>query len=222
MNHKIVVALFFTSLLISCADEKVEPEYPAISQAELDDFLSKETIFLNFTNTNWSFSIDDMQVSGINCFIHYPVQDTIALSSSLVNPDGRYFSLHADVVPFNDDTDVLTKHFSIGDKTLESCFDGYTISMNDPTRPNSILELHRIKVVKTSLSTQLYWNYERKIKVWFLLDFNIKDTDSGKVVEKIRNAKFITEFFVIDFSTEPLILGQTPYDKIIAPETIVE
>lgn len=217
MIHKILAVLTFFSLLTSCSDEKVEPEYPTISKAELDNFLSKETILLNFANTYWSFSIGDMQASGSNFFINCPVNDTIALASGLVNPDGRYFSLNAGVVPFNDDIDVLTKHFSIGEKTVRSCCDGYNVFMNDPNRPNLIIELLRIKIVKVSLNTQLYWNYERKIKVWYLMDFNIKDNSSGAVVEKIRNAKYINEFFLIDFSREQLNSGRIRYDKISTP-----
>ena len=216
MTHKILAVLTFFSLLASCSDEKVEPEYPAISKTELDNFLSKETILLNFANTQWSFSIGDMQASGSNFFINCPVKDTIALGSGLVNPDGRYFSLNAGVVPYNDDIDLLTKHFSIGEKTVRSCCDGYNVFINDTTRPNSTIELLRIKVVKASLNTQLYWNYERKIKVWFLMDFNIRDS-SGTKVEKIRNAQYINEFFLIDFSREQLSSGRIRYDRISTP-----
>jgi hypothetical protein len=216
MNHKVLVVLTFFSLLASCSDEKIEPEYPTITQGELNSFLSRETIFLNFGNTNWTFSIGDMQASASNFFINCPVQDTIALTSGLVNPDGRYFSLNADVVQFNDDIDVLTKHFSIGDKTVANCCHGYNISLNDPSRPNSTFELLRIKVVKSTLSTQLYWNYERKIKVWFLMDFNIRNNSSG-TVEKIRNAKYINEFFLIDFSREQLNSGRARYQNITTP-----
>ena len=216
MTHKILAVLTFFSLLASCSDEKVEPEYPAISKAELDNFLSKETILLNFAKTQWSFSVGEMQASGSNFFINCPVKDTIALGSGLVNPDGRYFSLNAGVVPYNDDIDLLTKHFSIGEKTVRSCCDGYNVFINDPTRPNSIIKLLRIKVVKTSLNTQLYWNYERKIKVWFLMDFDIMDS-SGSKVEKIRNAQYINEFFLIDFSREQLSSGRIRYDRISTP-----
>jgi hypothetical protein len=216
MIYKILVVLAFFSLLTSCSDEKVEPEFPTISKAELDNFLSRETISLNFTSTYWSFSTGNMQAYGSNCFINCPVKDTIALGSGLVNPDGRYFSLNAGVVPYNDDVDILTKHFSIGDKTVRTCCDGYNVLINDPTRPNSTIELLRIKVVKASLNTQLYWNYERKIKVWFLMDFNIRDS-SGTKVEKIRNAKYINEFFLIDFSREHLNSGRIRYDKISTP-----
>lgn len=216
MTHKILAVLTFFSLLASCSDEKVEPEYPAISKAELDNFLSKETILLNFAKTQWSFSVGEMQASGSNFFINCPVKDTIALGSGLVNPDGRYFSLNAGVVPYNDDIDLLTKHFSIGEKTVRSCCDGYNVFINDPTRPNSTIKLLRIKVVKTSLNTQLYWNYERKIKVWFLMDFDIMDS-SGSKVEKIRNAQYINEFFLIDFSREQLNSGRIRYDKISTP-----
>ena len=217
MNYKILVVVTFFSLLASCSNEKVEPEYPALSKAEQDNFLSRENIFLNFGNTNWSFSIGDMQVYGSNFFINCPVKDTIALTSGLVHPDGRYFSLNADVVPFNDDIDVLTKHFSISDKTVGNCCHGYNISMYDPTRPNSTIELLRIKVVKATLNTQLYWNYERRIKVWFLMDFNIKNNSSGTVVEKVRNAKYINEFFLIDFSREQLNSRRARYDKVTTP-----
>lgn len=158
-----------------------------------------------------------MQASGSNFFINCPVKDTIALGSGLVNPDGRYFFLNAGVVPYNDDIDILTKHFSIGDKAIGSCCDGYNVLINDPNRPSSSVELLKIKIVKVSSNTQLYWNYERKIKVWFLMDFNIKDNSSGAVVEKIRNAKYINEFFLIDFSREQLNSGRIRYDKISTP-----
>lgn len=48
MTNKILAVLTFFSLLASCSDEKVGPEYPAISKTELDNFLSKETIFFKF------------------------------------------------------------------------------------------------------------------------------------------------------------------------------
>lgn len=217
MNCKILVVLTFFTLLISCSDEKIDPEYSTISQAELDTFRSRETILLNFGNIDWRFGIGDMQASASNFFINCPEQDTVALTSGLVNPDGRYFVLNADVVPYNDDNEILTKHFFIGDRTVGSCCDGYNISMNDPNRPNSNIELLRITVVKASLNTELYWNYERKIKVWFLMDFNIRNNSSGAVVEKIRNAKYINEFFLIDFSREQLISGRARYDKITTP-----
>jgi len=217
MVYKILAVLTFFSLLTSCSDEQFEPEYPTISKAELDNFLSRETILLNFSNKHWTFGIADMQASGSNFFINCPVKDTIALASGLVNPDGRYFYLNAGVLPYNDDLNILSKHFSIGNKTVGSGFDGYNIFMNDPNRPNSTIELLRIKVVKVSINTQLYWNYDRKIKVWFLMDFNIKNNSSGTVSGKIRNAKYINEFFVIDFSREQLNSRQARYDRITTP-----
>jgi hypothetical protein len=218
MKHKILVVLIFFSLLASCTDEKNEPEYPTISQAQLDRFLSQKTISLSFDNNVWTMSIDDMQAYASNMFINWPVKDSIALTSGLLgNYDDRHFYLYAGVVPFNDDNDVLTKHFLIGYRTVGSHIDDFNISMYDPNRPNSIIELLRIKVVKVSHNVELYLDYKRKIKVWFLLDFNIKDNSSGIVVEKIRNAKYINEFFLIDFSNEPLNPVQTRYDKITTP-----
>jgi hypothetical protein len=40
----------------------------------------------------------------------------------------------------------------------------------------------------------------------FFLDFDVKENGSGTVVEKIRNAKYINEFFLIDFSDEPFAI----------------
>jgi hypothetical protein len=159
-----------------------------------------------------------MQATGSNSFINWPVKDSIALTSGLLgNYDDRHFYLCAGVVPFNDDIDVLTKHFAIGDKTVGSHIDEYNSSMFDPNRPNLIIEPLKIKVVKVSRSSELFWNYSRKVKVWFLLDFDILEYSSGTVVEKIRNAKYINEFFLIDFNSEPLNPVQTRYDKITAP-----
>lgn len=217
MNYNIFVVLIFFSLLVSCSDEKVEPEepeFPEISKTDLNNFLSRTTIFLHFGNIQWSFDVYDMQGYGSNFFINCADKDTIALTSGLVNPDGRNFYLNAGVVPYNDDVDALTKHFSIGDKTVDNNFAGYNISMNDPKRRNITVELLRIKVIKTSFNTQLYWNYERKIKVWFLMDFNIKDNTSGEVIEKIRNAKYINEFFLMDYGRKELHSGRTSYEKI--------
>lgn len=218
MKHKILVVLIFFSLLASCSDEKDEPEYPTISQAELDNFLSQETICLYFGNTVWKFNIDDMQAIGRNSFINWPVKDSIALISGLLgNYDDRHFYFYAGVVPFNDDIDVLTKHFAIGDKTVGSHIDEYNFSMFDPNKPNLIIVPLRIKVVKVSRRSELYWDCTRKVKVWFLLDFDIKEYGSGTLVEKIRNAKYINEFFLIDYSNEPLNPVQTRYDKITTP-----
>jgi len=209
--------LTFFSLLASCSEEKNDPEYPKLSQAELDDFLSQETIFLNFDNIDWTFGINDIQANGGNRFINTPIEDSIAITSALVNPDGGYFSLNAGCVQYNDDIDVLKKHFSIGDKTVGSNLDEYSISMNDPNRPNSTIDLRNIKIVKVSSDTHLYENYERTIKVWFLMDFNIKDNNSGVVVEKIRNAKYINEFYLTNFSLEQLKSGQPRYYNITTP-----
>jgi len=107
MMHKILVVLMFFSLLISCSEENVEPEFPTLSQKELDKFLTQETISLSYNNTVWKMSIDDMQANSTNVFINWPVKDSIGLISGLAgNNDDRSFSLYAGAVPFNDDIDV--------------------------------------------------------------------------------------------------------------------
>lgn len=218
MMHKILVVLMFFSLLISCSEENVEPEFPTLSQKELDKFLTQETISLSYNNTVWKMSIDDMQANSTNVFINWPVKDSIGLISGLAgNNDDRSFSLYAGAVPFNDDIDVLTKHFVVGPKPIGSHVDDYNISMYDPDRPNSTIELFNIKVVKVSRTTTLYYDVLRKVKVWFLIDFDIIENSSGTVIEKIRNAKYINEFFLIDFNNEILNPVQSRYDKMTTP-----
>lgn len=214
-----VLALFTGFLLVAgCAGENVDPEFPSLSQTELNNFISKEEmIFLSFKEELWPFSVGGMQATASNIFIDCNKRDSVAIASGLVNTEGKLFLLNAGVIPYNDDVEVLSKYFSSGTKKVGCCLNGYNIVMNDPARPNSSIDLLRISVIKASPKTRLYSNYKRNMRIWFLIDFNIKDNSTGAIKEKVRNAKYVNEFFLLDY--KPMDSGDQPvfHENVLSP-----